>query len=223
MMMLQRQVSSALEHCNLVGSWIGRDVLRSMVELNADVLELLAEQAQEPTAQSNVMLRQYREQWRQLDAPARAHLAGTSFLLLDLGFTDPARWAAPVKEAVVRDRDPTCQTPFFTVPAAQAVACRAFYYAWDLSRTQENAARVLLAMTPRCAALVRELTVGQIHGLAEQHADWLVPRWHKRAKIWRDILTAAAAHDVNALERARSHGHDLIAAEARAAMGRSGP
>lgn len=217
MMLYGEEAVSALEHCSLMRSWIGVDVLQSMIELNIDCLALLAEQAQTPAAQSNVMLRQYRELWRQLDTLAQRLVAATPFLLLDVGFADASRWV-PVPQPLVSDGEAVVDTPFFTIPRAVDVAHQVFHYVWDLSRTQERAARVLTAAPSRTTRLIRTLTIGQVHELGERHAGWLLPRWHKRAKIWRAILTAAASHDLPALEHARQHGLSLIAAEARMAM-----
>jgi hypothetical protein len=67
-----------------------------------------------------------------------------------------------------------------------------------------------------CTALISTLTVCQIDRLAEQHHDWLIPRWHRGGKVWREVLLAAAAGDAPALERACNHGYNLIEAESRA-------
>jgi hypothetical protein len=72
-------------------------------------------------------------------------------------------------------------------------------------------------MPAHCTVQIRTLTVRQIHELAEAHSHWLMPRWHRGGKVWRGLLLAAASGDKVGLERARSHGYDLIEAESRAA------
>ena len=44
---------------------------------------------------------------------------------------------------------------------------------------------------------------------------WLRPRWAGRVAFWRDLLQAALANEGLALERARLHGIQLLAAELR--------
>ena len=195
--------------------WIGAIAARSLLELNEQVLELLAEQSAAPVSQSNTLLRLFGELWRQLDHLARKRLAACPFLLVDLGFTDASRWQ--LNGSQVRDLEAAAYAPFFTVQRGQAVARQVFAYAWDLARTQEAAARVLLAMPPHCTRLISSLTIRQIHELAEAHPDWLMPRWHKRAKIWRNLLQAAATGEGIALVRARNHGYDLMEADCREA------
>lgn len=215
MMNRDDEVRCAFEHCSLAHSWIDAAAIRSMLEMNLECLDLLAGQAAEPASQSNLMLRQYRELWRHVAQPARERVAATPFLLLDLGFADERRWMA--LPARVEDSEPAVYAPFFTVPGAAVLARKVFVYAWDLTRTQEAAARLILAMPAHCTTLMTQLTVRRLDELAERHPDWLLPRWHRRGKVWRDILLAASASGNAALERARNHGYDLIEAEVRAA------
>jgi hypothetical protein len=108
--------------------------------------------------------------------------------------------------------------PSSPFPPAAAVARQVFTYAWDLTRTEEGVSRIILGMPAHCTSQIRTLGVLQIHELAETHPDWLMPRWARGGKVWRDLLLASASGDRPALERARGHGHDLIEAESRAAV-----
>jgi hypothetical protein len=143
-------------------------------------------------------------------------MACCPYLLADLGFTEVRRWSG--YSGFVRDREMAGYAAFFTVPPAVDVARQVFTYAWDLARSEEGVARIILGMPAHCTGQIKTLGVPQIHELAERHPDWLVPRWPRGGKVWRDLLLAAASGDRPALERARGHGHDLIEAEARAAV-----
>jgi hypothetical protein len=92
-----------------------------------------------------------------------------------------------------------------------------FIYAWHLARTQNAAARLLLGVPAHCTNLISARTLPQIHDLAERHPEWLKPRWPARVKVWRELLLAAASGEGVALECARMHGLQLLAAESRAA------
>lgn len=189
-------------------------LVRSLLELNEQILQLIFAQSSTMDAYSNMMLRQFKELWKALNLGGQERMAGCPYLLADLGFTQVQRWSGceePAKE------DGLADAPFFTVPGVAALARQVFTYAWDLARTEEGGARIVLGMPAHCTAQIRSLTVRQIVELAEVHRDWLWPRWPRGGKVWRDLLLAAASGDIPQLERARAHGHDLIEAESRAA------
>jgi hypothetical protein len=212
----EREEGPGSERFGLAASWLRAETFESLAELNEQCLELLAEQATVRTAQSNLMLRQIGEAWRTLDASARRRAAACPYLLVDAGFADPHRWRWAGGHHV-GDREHTPFAPFFTVPRATGVARLVFTYAWYLARTQNAAARLVLAMPAHCTNLIGACTLRQIYELAERHPDWLKPRWPGRVKVWRELLLAAASGEGVALERARMHGLQLLAAESRAA------
>jgi hypothetical protein len=72
-------------------------------------------------------------------------------------------------------------------------------------------------MPTHCTQLISSCTLPQIHELAERHPEWMLPRWPTKVKVWRELLLAAASGEVIALENARMHGVQLLAAEFRAA------
>jgi hypothetical protein len=133
---------------------------------------------------------------------------------MDTGCAQLAGWrAASVRQ--VGDEGAPGYAPWFTVPAAGAVAQAVFTFAWHLARCQASAARLLLGMP---AASVRELaayTLGQVRALALRHPHWLRPRWTSHPLMWRELFAAAASGEPQRLERARLRGQTLIAAEAR--------
>jgi hypothetical protein len=138
--------------------------------------------------------------------------------LLDAGFADAHRWRwMPDRDLSVCEPDQPQGVSFFTVPSSQTVARLVFTYAWHLARTQEPIARWVLGMPAQCVGLVTSCTLKQIHELAERRTEWLKPRWSSRAKIWRELLLAAQSGEGIALESARMHGLQLLAAEALAA------
>jgi hypothetical protein len=214
-MLLHNETNEALigQFAGLRASWIQSEVLDSLVELNEQCLELLAEQSLAQPAQANLLLRQIGEIWRTLDSDARKRAASCPYLLVDAGFSDPARWAQDqhVSEAA------TPYATFFTIPRASSVAHQVFAYAWHLARSKHTTAQLLLGMPSHCTHLISAYTITRIHELAERHPEWMRPRWPTRIRVWRELLLAAASGDVVALENARMHGFQLLAAECRAA------
>jgi hypothetical protein len=206
------------EEARRAAAWLGAATLESLAELNEAGLALLAEQATAPAVEPRVLLREVGALWRTLDPAARRRAAGAPYLLLDGGFGDPERWRHGAARAVA-DPARAGHAAFFTVPATLEVARLHFTFAWHLARAQSAAARLLLGMPPGCAALIAGCTLRRMHTLAEQHPDWLRPRWPSHPELWRDLLTTAGAGEERALERARLHGLTMLAAEARAAAG----
>jgi hypothetical protein len=190
------------------------DAFESLIELNEQCLELLAEQSLVATSQGSLLLRHVGEIWRTLDREARLRAAACPYLLVDIGFSDPDRWRCPVGP-YIEDATRNPYGNFFTVPRALTVARQVFIYAWHLARSKDAAAQLLLGMPAHCMQLIAACTLPQIHELAENHPDWLRPRWPHRVKVWRELLLAAASGEVMALENARMHGLQLLAAECR--------
>jgi hypothetical protein len=193
-----------------VAHWLDCATLETLLELNEDALALLAEQAS--ATPGSGPLPQLADAWRALDPPARRRAAGCLYLLLDAGFAESERWRAALG---VGDAPPRAYAPFFTVARAAPLAHSVFTYAWHLARSQTAAARLLLGMSGACLPLIARCTLRQIRALAEQHPEWLMPRWPAQPAVWRALLAAAAHGDAPALERTRLHGQALLAAAVR--------
>ena len=190
----------------------------SLVELNAQCLELLSDQARAQPLHGSACLRSIAEIWPTLDAGARRRAASCPYLLVDTGFSDPTRWCW-FGDRQVSDLPPKSYKPsFFTVPRASALTQQVFMYAWHLAQSHDVTAQILLGIPTHCTHLISGCTLPRIHELAEQHPDWIRPRWLNHVKVWRSLLLAAASGEVVALENARMHGLQIIAGEWRAAQ-----
>jgi len=200
----------------LAAGWLRAGALDSLIELNELCLSLLAEQAAVRSGPASGLLQQLGELWRRLDEASRHRAATCPYLLLDAGFADPLRWQM-LPAPQVGDAGSHGYTRYFTVPGAAEVARLVFIYAWHLARTQAAAARLLLGMPDSSAALIGGYTLRQIQTLAENHVEWLRPRWPARVQVWRELLLAAISGEAATLERARLWGLTLLAAEARLA------
>ncbi|HEY0342712.1 MAG TPA: hypothetical protein VGC34_18060 [Steroidobacteraceae bacterium] len=204
------------EFAALAAASMRSEAFDSLVQLNGQCLDLLADQALAQVAQGNLLLRQIGEIWRTLDPAARRRAASCPYLLVDAGFSDPGRWRW-LEGRHVSDGAPGTYGSFFTVPRASAVARQVFMYAWHLAQSKNSAAQLLLGMPSYCSHVISSCTLPQIHELAERHPEWMRPRWPGKVKVWRELLLAAASGEVVALENARMHGLQLLAGEVRAA------
>jgi hypothetical protein len=190
--------------------WLDPTTLETLADLNEDALTLLAEQAR--ASPESALLAQVQEGWLRLDAPARRRAAGCLYLLLDGGFADERRWRAAPEVGDVR---PPPYAPFFTVPRAVPLAHTVFTWTWHLVRSQGAAARLLLGVSATCLPLIARCTLRQVRALAEEHPEWLVPRWATEPALWREFLAAAHRGDAGRLQRTRLHGQALLAAATR--------
>jgi hypothetical protein len=204
------------EFADLTAASARSEAFDSLVELNGQCLELLADQALTPPTQGNLLLRQVGEIWRTLDEAARRRAASCPYLLVDAGFSDPNRWRW-LQGPNVQEPVQAPYASFFTVPRASAVVRQVFMYAWHLAQSKNTHAQLMLGMPMNCTQLISSCTLPQIHELAERHPEWLRPRWPSKVRVWRELLLAAASGEVVALENARMHGLQLLAAEFRAA------
>jgi hypothetical protein len=196
--------------------WLGAGTLESLAELNEQCLEQLREEASDCCIQTgHPLLVDLRELWSALDANARRRAAWCPYLLVDLGFIEAARWAWVRGHHVRDERHVSTQTAFFTAERTVGIRRQVLTYAWHLARSQNSAARMLLGMSSQCAELISACTLKQVTEIAENHPDWLQPRWPGHLRVWRELLTTAISGEGVALEQVRMRGLQLLAAEAR--------
>lgn len=195
--------------------WLGAMTLSVLEELNGQCLGLLAEEAAANPASPHALLRELAPLWSMLDPAALKRAAECPYLLLDAGFGDAGRWLWGQGEQVLeRQRD--CGASFFTAARAPLLTRTVLTYGWHLAQNRPSAARLLLAMSPQCAGLLRGYSLTQVNELAERHPDWVQPRWARRVRIWREFLGAAIAGEGPPLQHARLRGLQILAADARA-------
>src|SRR6185312_8166478 len=201
--MLRNEALVALELRSLGrASWLRREMLEALAEVNHRCLGLLSEQALAQGGQGQPALRQVGELWRALDERSRWQAAACPYLLVDACFGDPQRWQW-LSGSRVGEGSCAPYSSFFTVPQTAAVARTVFVYAWSLVVNHSAGARMVLGIHPQCASLLGACTVSQIHELAERGSGWLRPRWLRRVRLWRQMLVAAAEDDMATLERSR--------------------
>lgn len=197
-------------------AWLRAETLAMLAELNEQCLEMLTLQhCATPLQAGPSLLRETGPLLRMMDMDARQRAAACPYLLFDAGFADQQRWSW-VTGSCVRDMDRKDGPPFFTLQQTRSMTRLVFTYAWHLARSQSAAARLLLGMTAHCSRLIAVCTLRQIHDLAENHPEWLQPRWAARPQFWRELLASATSGDAAAMEQARLRGLQIMAAENRA-------
>jgi hypothetical protein len=204
-----------------VGEWLADGSMEAVAEINAQCLDYLcllaagqlpvAAGAGGPPPRVPVMFGGQLDAWRGLSPAARAHLAASPYLLVEAGFDDEARWALPARR-MVQDRPAAPRTPVFTGPGAEAFMHSVLVFGWHLARANRQLARVVLGMTPACAARVATLKLSDMGWVVEHHPEWVRPRWERQPRVWRHLLGAALDSDTALLTQVSLRGLQLMAA-----------
>lgn len=204
-----------------VGEWLADGSMEAVAEINAQCLDylcLLAAQSAPGEVVAGALPRRVPamfgaqvEAWRDLSPAARAHLAASPYLLVEAGFDDDARWALPGRR-MVQDRPVAPRAPVFIGPGAEAIMHSVLVFGWHLARANRQLARVVLGMTPACAARVATLKLGDMGWVVEHHPEWVRPRWERQPRVWRHLLGAALESDTALLTQVSLRGLQLMAA-----------
>ena len=204
-----------------VGEWLADGSMEAVAEINAQCLDylcLLAAQSAPGEVVAGTLPRRVPamfgaqvEAWRDLSPAARAHLAASPYLLVEAGFDDDARWALPGRR-MVQDRPVAPRAPVFIGPGAEAIMHSVLVFGWHLARANRQLARVVLGMTPACAARVATLKLGDMGWVVEHHPEWVRPRWERQPRVWRHLLGAALESDTALLTQVSLRGLQLMAA-----------
>jgi len=181
---------------------------RSLQEVNARLIELLASAAENPV-ECLPLATQFRDLIEPMDPAARARVTSCPYLLVDAGFQDPMRWsrAAAQTEAV------GATTPCF--PRAQAIelAHMTLLLAWTLVHVNRTGAGLLLGVSPACAEIIANLKLQEMQRIATDYCGWARPRWENRPEVWRRLLSAANSADARALNELGLQGLRLFFGE----------
>lgn len=165
--------------------------LELIYDLNRRMLALLAEPIDEGGAYNDFHVgTPIGQVLRDIDPSTRQQLALCPFLLLDASFTDAARWKPP--EAVQQHVE---AAPSQTNSATRAIALgrATCVLSWHLVRTDQVAARLVLGVSPECAAVIAQSGLTELQELAARFVRhrWFKPRWHDRPDAWRRLIRLA--------------------------------
>jgi hypothetical protein len=209
-----------------VGQWLADGSMEAVAEINAQCLEFLCALADGPARHLPDMFTGQLGAWRGLSDSARAQLAASPYLLADAGFDDESRWLLPARR-LVQDLPAASVEPVFAGAGAQEFIRAVLVFGWHLARANRQLARVVLGMTPACAARVGALGLRDLDWVAQHHPEWVRPRWERQPRVWRHLLGAAREPDMTLLTQVSLRGLQLLAANVlgapAGARGRSSP
>jgi hypothetical protein len=156
--------------------------------------------------------------WRDLSPSARAQLASSPYLLVDAGFDDESRWMLTARR-MVNDAAPATAEAVFNGPGAEGFIRAVLVFGWHLARANRQLARVVLGMTPACAARVASLGLRDLDWVVQHHPEWVRPRWERQPRVWRHLLGAAREPEAGLLTQVSLRGLQLLAANVLAVRG----
>jgi hypothetical protein len=113
---------------------------------------------------------------------------------------------------MVHDLPYAHSAPVFVGRGSQDFVRQVLVLGWHLARANRQLARVVLGMTPECAARVATLRLQDLDWLAVHCPGWVRPRWEKQPRIWRHLLLAARDQDQEQLTQVSLRGIQLMAA-----------
>src|SRR5689334_2124389 len=144
-------------HCDMEGrleTWLRSQVLPSLVDLNAQFIDLLILQALARDVPTDHPLpRELLPLLLDLDPVARRRAAACPYLLMDAGFADPQRWLWAHGYAV-RDAEPVLPAATQGIPQGIALSRHVFAFAWHLARIHRRTAFMLLGMSGTTANIL---------------------------------------------------------------------
>jgi hypothetical protein len=194
-----------------VGQWLADGSMEAVAEINGQCVDFLCALAAQPPRRLPEMFTGQLPVWRDLGTAARGQLAASPYLLVDAGFDNEARWQLPAHR-MVQDAHSTAADPVFTGPEAEPFIQSVLVFGWHLARANRQLARVVLGMTPGCAARIATLRLRDLDWIARHQPGWVRPRWERQAKVWRHLLCAAREPDAALLTQVSLRGLQLLAA-----------
>jgi hypothetical protein len=207
---MEEQIAGAAAQQWLAGRWLADGSLDSVAEINVQCLEYLGSMAG-VAQQTCPALAGQLAGWRDLSVGARAKLAACPYLLAEAGFDDETRWQA-LEKRMVQDVPSTQAEAVFIGPGAGDFIRRVLVFGWHLARANRQLARVVLGMSPACAARIAALRLQDLDWLAQHRPGWVRPRWEKQPRVWRHLLLAARDPDQERLTQVSLRGFQLMAA-----------
>lgn len=185
--------------------------MEAVAEINAQCLDFLCALAADPQRRLPEMFTGQVDAWRELSPSSRAQLAASPYLLADAGFDDESRWLLPARR-MVHDLPEQAGQPVFAGAGAPEFIRAVLVFGWHLARANRQLARVVLGMTPSCAARIGTLRLRDLDWVVQHHPEWVRPRWERQPRVWRHLLGAARDPGAALLTQVSLRGLQLLAA-----------
>jgi hypothetical protein len=172
------------------GRWLSDGSLDAVADINSQCIEYLAAMAASDARHCPALFAGQSAFWNNLPARAKQRLAAAPWLLVDGGFSDPARWRH-LESRMVHDLPIQFAEPVFVGTGTADFVRRVLMLGWHLARAERQVARVVLGMSAACAERIALLRLQDLDWLALHRPGWVRPRWERQPQVWRHLLLAA--------------------------------
>lgn len=189
------------------------DALAPICEINEQCLQMLVYASRHSPLSSDSFLYHLFSLVNSLDDAAIATVSRFPFLLVDFAFQDVQWWRRVASRPLRADTDRVWLVPFPRATATK-LARATLMLAWHTARTNPEATRVLLGISPAISATISTLRLRDIDRISDRHFRRLRPRWEDRPAVWRQLLACARESDVNSAHEFVLHALQLTAAYA---------
>lgn len=178
--------------------WKRRQSLDLVHQLNEHCLELLAGVAAADAGSEFPLVYANRDLWAQLRPEARKRAALLPFVIVDLYFADEAWWqrAIAAPSSTLHEPDSTNWLPS---ELSERLVQETLMFAWQMARSDRTAAQVSFAMRSTVAAMIGQLTPGQVRVIASRVSHDIHVRWEQNGRFWRELLFAAESGNDEAI------------------------
>jgi hypothetical protein len=172
------------------------DRLGPLIDVNALGLHWLLECSRHPASDGNAFIKAHKKSLSTLTEARLLNLASRlPLLLFDLHFQDDTWWTRQAQWHAhsLHGLPPVQSEP--GSPVLTGLARSALVLAWHTARTDRDAARVMLGLSPAVANVFTQLHLQNIDALATRHHAELTPRWPRNTALWKSILSAGKGKD----------------------------
>lgn len=184
--------------------WIRSQSLDLVHQLNEHCLKLLADVAVANAGSEFPLVSADRDLWARLGPEARRRAALLPFVILDLHFADEAWWQRAIDAPASTLHEPESKN-WLPPELSERLVQETLMFAWQMARSDRTAAQVSFAMRSTVAAMIGQLTPGQVRTIASRASGDIHVRWEQDGRFWREILLAAEAGNDEAIAELHLH------------------
>ena len=195
--------------------WKGEQCLVPVQRFNERCIDLLCDVAARPDIEAQV-LRENAVLWSALDRSARARVARTTVVLLDVQFGDEQWWRRVTQ---VDDAGAGVDALRGELPgdASEVLMYETLMFCWQMVGANAMVARSSFAMSEAVANMIAGLTPKDVREIATRYHASIRMRWANDCWFWRKILEAALRADNDEIAVLYRHGKSV---QLFAALGR---
>jgi hypothetical protein len=184
--------------------WKRRQSLDLVHQLNEHCLELLAGVAAADAGSELALVSANRDLWAQLRPEARKRAALLPFVIVDLYFADEAWWQRAIAAPAAALHEPVSRN-WLPSELSERLVQETLMFAWQMARSDRTAAQVSFAMRSTVAAMIGQLTPGQVRAIASRVSRDIHVRWEQNGCFWRELLFAAESGNDEAIAELHLH------------------